>query len=52
MNEVITMTKERLKALMLETVFDMCADDAQDAAAYVYAYNRLMQRIEEDLDDV
>lgn len=49
---VITMSKERLKALMLEAVFEMCAEDAQDAAAYVYAYDRLMQLIEEEQDDV
>lgn len=49
---VITMSKDRLKALMLETVFEMRAEDAQDAAAYLYAFDRLLQLIEEEQDDV
>lgn len=52
MNEVITMSKEHLKSIMMDTVFEMCAEDAQDVAAYVYAFDRLMQLIEEEQDDV
>lgn len=52
MDEVITMSKEHLKALMLETIWQMCANDAQDAAAYLYAFDRLMENIEEEQDDV
>lgn len=52
MNEVITMSKERLKAIMMETVWQMCDDDATDSAAYLYAYARLMENIEEEQDYV
>lgn len=52
MNEVITMTREQLKAIMMETVWQMCDDDAKDSAAYLYAYARLMENIEEEQDDV
>ena len=52
MNEVITMTREQLKSIMMETVWQMCDDDAKDSAAYLYAYARLMERIEEGQDDV
>lgn len=37
---------DAFKALMLDTLFDMCKDDAKDAAAYTYAFDRLMQAIE------
>ena len=52
MDEVITMSKERLKALMLETIWQMCNDDAKDSAAYLYAFARLLENIEEEQDDV
>lgn len=44
-NSIIMVPVSELKALMMETVFEMCAEDAQDAAAYVYAYDRLMESI-------
>ena len=44
-NSIIMLPASELKALMLETIFEMCADDANDAAAYVYAYDRLMETI-------
>ncbi len=47
-NSIIMLPASELKALMMETVFEMCADDAQDAAAYVYAYDRLMETIAEN----
>lgn len=52
MDELITITKEQLKAIMMETVWQMCDDDAKDSAAYLYAYARLMENIEEEQDDV
>ena len=50
MNEVITMTREQLKSIMMETVWKMCDDDAKDSAAYLYAFSRLMENIEEEQD--
>ena len=47
-NSIIMVPVSELKALMMETIFEMCADDAQDAAAYVYAYERLMESIMEN----
>lgn len=47
-NSIIMVPVSELKALMMETVFEMCAEDAQDAAAYVYAYDRLMEAIMEN----
>lgn len=44
-NSIIMVPVSELKALMMETIFEMCAVDAQDAAAYVYAYGRLMESI-------
>lgn len=48
----ISMTKERLESIMMETVWQMCDDDAKDSAAYLYAFARLMENIEEEQDDV
>ena len=48
----ITITREQLKSIMMETVWQMCDDDAKDSAAYLYAYARLMENIEEEQDDV
>lgn len=47
-NSIIMLPASELKALMMETVFEMCADDAHDVAAYVYAYDRLMENIAEN----
>jgi hypothetical protein len=48
----ITMTREQLKSIMMETVWQMCDGDAKDSAAYLYAFARLMENIEEEQDDV
>lgn len=44
-NSIIMLPVSELKALMMETAFEMCNEDAKDAAAYVYAYDRLMESI-------
>lgn len=52
MNNYITITREQLEALMMETVWQLCEEDAKDSAAYLYAYARLMENIEGEQDDV
>lgn len=35
-----------IKATMFDTLCQMCSEDAEDAAAYVYAFHRLASNLE------
>lgn len=50
MDNLYTFYGDALKALILDTLFALCQDDAKDAASYVYAFDRLMQAIDEMAD--
>lgn len=51
MDMYTTVNMGELSLYMIETLYQMCGEDAKDAAAYVYAYDRLMQRIREGESD-
>lgn len=51
MDNYLTINMGELAMHMMETLYQMCGEDAKDAAAYVYAYDRLMQSIRDSKGD-